>query len=402
MPAGGRLVSSAVVLSAATLVANLLGYVLTIVAARTLPTADFGAFGALLALVIVGNVAALAVQASVARRVAQGRSSLAGTALLTAGLVTLGAAAVAPLAAAPLQLASPQPLLAVAVTLGALAVTAVPLGLAQGHEQFGRLAALVALQAALRVGGGIGGLLATDSVLGGMVGIAAGLVVAAVVAWAWVHPQLSASSVGAGREVAAAALMLLGFVLLTNADVVLARGLLTPTASGLYAAGSIITKIGFWLTAFVPLLAFPRLSSPQRRQQALRLALVAVLLMGVGIVAVTALLAETIITVVAGDRYLPVAPDLPWFALLGALLAVCQVSVYAGLARHDTWTTASVWAALAVLVGGAVTLGPDASGLVRLACAVAAALAVLVSLRELRHGGDDGESDPLVGAAAVV
>jgi O-antigen/teichoic acid export membrane protein len=379
------LVSSAVVLSAATMVANVLGYVLTIVAARTLPTAEFGAFSALLALVIVGNVAALAVQAAVARRAAQGRPSLAGTGLLTAAVVALAAAVLAPIAAGPLQLSGPQPLLAVAVSLGALAATAVPLGLAQGHEQFGRLAVMVAVQAALRVGGGIGGLLLTGTVLGGMVGIALGLTLAGLAAWAWLRPPLGASTLGAGREVGAAALVLLGFVLLTNADVVLARGLLTPSASGIYAAGSIITKAGFWLTAFVPLLAFPRLSSPQRRGSALRLALVAVLLMGVAVVGTTAVLSEQIVLAVAGDRYLAVAPDLAWFALLGSVLAVCQVSVYAGLARHDGGTTVAVWTALAALVGSALVVQPDGAALVRLACAVAATLAVLVSLRELRH-----------------
>jgi O-antigen/teichoic acid export membrane protein len=381
------LASSALVLSAATMAANVLGYVLTIVAARTLPTADFGAFSALLALVIVGNVAALAVQASVARRAAQDRAAMAGTGLLAATLVTLLGALLAPLAAPLLQLPTPAPLLAVAVSLGALAATAVPLGLAQGHEQFGRLAVLVALQATLRVGGGVAALLAGGTVLAGMLGIAAGLITAAIVSWVWVAPPLGRSSLAGGREVAAAGLVLLGFVLLTNADVVLARGLLSPDASGIYAAGSIITKVGFWLTAFVPLLAFPRLSTPGRRDRALRLSLVAVLVMGAAVVAGTALLAEPIVSIVAGDRYLAVAGDLGWFALLGGLLAVCQVSVYSGLARHDHPTTVAVWVALVAFAGGAVALQPDGSGLVRLACAVAAALAVLVSVRELRHRG---------------
>jgi O-antigen/teichoic acid export membrane protein len=235
------------------------------------------------------------------------------------------------------------------------------------------------------VGGGIAGLLLAGTVLGGVAGIAVGLVLAGLVAWAWLRPPLGASGLGAGREVASAALVLLGFVLLTNADVVLARGLLTPTASGIYAAGSIITKAGFWLSAFVPLLAFPRLSSPQRRGRALRLALLAVVLMGAVVVGVTALLSDQIVLAVAGDRYLAVAPDLAWFALLGTVLAVCQVSVYSGLARHDGGTTVAVWTALAALVVLALLAQPDGAGLVRLACAVAAALAVVVSVRELRH-----------------
>jgi O-antigen/teichoic acid export membrane protein len=264
-------------------------------------------------------------------------------------------------------------------------VTAVPLGLVQGREAFERLAALVLLQTVLRVGGGVAGLLGTGALLGTVVGLAVGLLVAAAVAWAWVRPPLGAGSLGGAREVLSAASTLLGFVLVTNVDVVLARALLEPRASGLYAAGSIITKVAFWVSQFVPLLAFPRLTQADRRERALRLSLATVGLIGAGVVAVSAVLSEPIVTVVAGERYLAVAPQLGWFALLGSMFAIANVSVYAGIARRDGWATLLVWVALAALVGGALALRPDASGLVRLACGVAAALAVVAAVRELRH-----------------
>jgi O-antigen/teichoic acid export membrane protein len=379
------LASDAAVLGVATTVANVLGYLLTIVAARALPTADFGAFGALLALVIIGAVAALAVQATVARRTAAGERPPVRAGLATAGLVTAAVAVTAPATAPLLQLDSPAPMLAVAAALGGLAVAAVPLGLAQGCERFGRLAVLVAGQAALRVAGGLAGVALTGTLLGALTGVAVGLALAAALAWAWVRPPLAASGAGSGREVIAAATTLLGFVLVTNADVVLARALLTPEASGLYAAGSIITKVAFWVSQFVPLLAFPRLTQPGRRARALRLSLATVALIGALTVAGATLLAEPIVTVVAGDRYLAIAPQLGWFALLGALLAVANVAVYAGIARRDGWTTLMVWASLAALVLAALAASPDAAGLVRLACTVAAALAGVAVLRELRH-----------------
>jgi O-antigen/teichoic acid export membrane protein len=383
-----RLASSALVLSAATMTSNVLGYLLTIVAARSLPTADFGAFGALLALIIIGNVAALAVQATVARRTAHEDTGLAGTGLVTAALVTVLVAATAPVTAPLLRLDGPGPMVAVALALGGLAVAAVPFGLVQGREQFERLAALVLVQTVLRVGGGLVGILATGELLGTLVGLALGLALAAVAAWAWVRPRLGAGSLGGAREVLAAATTLLGFVLVTNVDVVLARALLEPRASGLYAAGSIITKVAFWVSQFVPLLAFPRLTQAARRERALRLSLATVGLIGAGAVGVAVLLAEPIVTVVAGDRYLAVAPLLGWFALLGSLLAIANVAVYAGIARRDGWTTLLVWVALAALVGGALALRPDAGGLVRLACAVAATLAAVAAVRELRHEPD--------------
>jgi O-antigen/teichoic acid export membrane protein len=373
---------------------NVLGYLLTIVVARSLPTADFGAFGALLALIIIGNVAALAVQATVARRTAHGRTPRAGTGLVTAALVTALVAVTSPLTAPLLHLAGPGPMVAVAVALGALALTAVPLGLVQGREAFERLAVLVLLQTVLRVGGGVAGLLGTGALLGTVVGLAVGLLVAAAVAWAWVRPPLGAGSLGGAREVLSAATTLLGFVLVTNVDVVLARALLEPRASGLYAAGSIITKVAFWVSQFVPLLAFPRLTQADRRERALRLSLATVGLIGAGVVAVSAVLSEPIVTVVAGERYLAVAPQLGWFALLGSMFAIANVSVYAGIARRDGWTTLLVWVSLATLVGAALALRPDASGLVRLACGVAAALAVVAAARELRHRPEPASPSP--------
>jgi O-antigen/teichoic acid export membrane protein len=383
--ARARLLSTAALLGIATMAANLLGYVLAIVAARTLPTAAFGGFSALLALIIIGNVAALAVQAAVARREARGQPAPGATGLATAALVvTLGAALAFPLSRL-LQLDSPGPMIAVALSLGALAAGAVPIGIAQGREQFGRLAALVLLQATLRVGGAAVALVGAPSLLAVMSGIAGGLTVTALIAWLWVRPSLGRRYPSAARETLSAATMLLGFVLVTNADVVLARTLLDPTASGVYAAGSIVTKVAFWLSQFVPLLAFPRLTSPLRRTRTLQAALGIVVVMGACVVTMSTLFAEPIVTLLAGERYLAVAPLLGWFALLGSLLAVANVAVYAGLARRDGWTTLLVWSALASLIGGALATQPNGARLVLLACGVALVLAVLSALREMTY-----------------
>jgi O-antigen/teichoic acid export membrane protein len=378
-----RLLSSAAVLSGASMAANALGYVLTVAAARVLELDDFGAFSALLSLVIVGNVAALAVQATVARRIALGSPSGATAALAAAIAVTVVAGLAAPLLRSWLGIESLAAIGAVAVAVGALAVGAVPMGILQGQERFFRLAVLVLLQAALRVASALTGLLLTSSVLGTMVGIATGLTVSAIVSWLWVRPSLSAPAPAAGSEIASASLLLLGFVLLSNADVVLARGLLDPQDSGLYAAGAIVTKVAFWLSQFVPLLAFPRMSTPGRRLRALKGSLLVVGLMGAVYTAMAVVFAPYVVTLVAGTRYLDVASDLGWFALLGSLLALAQVVVYSGLARKSRWTTAMLWLALGALVLGAVLTDPGLAGLVRLACAVAAVLAVGAAAHEL-------------------
>ena len=379
-----RVVSAAVVLSAATTLANVLGYALTIVAARSLPQDEFGAFSALLALVIVGNVAALAVQTVVARRTAAGQRPATGAGLLTAVAVSGCTALTSPLIADALRLTGVTPVLAVSAALGGLTIAAVPLGIAQGRESFSRLAVLVALQAGLRVGGGLLGFVLGGSLRAGVAGIAAGLAAAALVAWVSEGPP-AALDVQGGHEVVRAAAMLLGLVLLTNADVVLARIVLEPDVSGIYAVGSIVTKVAFWISQFVPLLAFPRLVAPQRRAHALRASLAVVAAIGAGTVTVSWVFADQIVLLVAGDRYLAVADHLALFALLGSMLALTQVSVYAGLARRDATTTIPVWVALAALVAASLALRPDAVGLVVLACVVAATLASVTSVGELLH-----------------
>jgi O-antigen/teichoic acid export membrane protein len=259
-------------------------------------------------------------------------------------------------------------------------------GLAQGREAFHRVAWFAVTQGALRVGGGIGGLALVGTVSGGTVGLAVGLVLAAAVAWMVERPPArSGPTRPALRQVAAAGLILLGYTALANVDVVLARAVLSPQDSGLYAAGSLFTKVAFWLPQFVPVLAFPRLSDPARRDTALRLALLAVGASGAAVTLGTVLLAEPLVELAVGSEYLAVAPLLGWFAALGAVLAVGQVSVYSGVARADRGTTALVWAALGALVVTVLGTATSVADVVRTAVAVATALLAVTGARELRR-----------------
>jgi O-antigen/teichoic acid export membrane protein len=144
--------------------------------------------------------------------------------------------------------------------------------------------------------------------------------------------------------------MLLGFVLLTNADVFLARHVLPAQQSGLYAAGAVFAKIAFWLPQFVPLVAFPALTDPERRRGAVRLGLLAVVGCGTALVAGVAILSGPAVAVVAGDQYAALSPWAAWFTALGALLAVAQLLVYAHLASGDRLTTVVVWAILVTYI----------------------------------------------------
>ena len=336
--------------------ANALGYLLTVVAARVLGPAEFGAFGALLALVIADSVAALAVQATTAKATARGQ---AVAPVVRAGLaiaVAVGAllAVLSPVLREFLQLSSAVPALAVAVGILALTATAPALGIVQGAERFPVLAILVAGQALLRVAGGLAGMLVNPTASGALVGIAGGLAIAGVVCWLVARPPVRPArlhSLGVSvRNTVSSAGMLLAFVLLTNADVFLARHVLPAGQSGLYAAGSIFTKIAFWLPQFVPLVAFPALTDPQRRRGAFRLGLLAVVGCGAALVAGVALLSGVAVGIVAGDQYADLTPWVAWFTALGATLAVAQLLVYAHLASGDRLTTAVLWLVLAAYV----------------------------------------------------
>lgn len=387
-------VSAAGVLAVGTSVANVLGYALTVVGARRLGPAEFGAFSALLAVVIVGNVAALAVQAATARTVARGPESGSGPAVASAvrTAVVVGVAvggllaAASPALRALLDLPSVLPVVAAAVAVAALTITAPALGVAQGHERFARLAWLVAVQAALRVGGGIVAMIVSPTATAGMIGIASGFVVAALVAWVVAHPPWRGAQDGrqALRDTLESAALFLGFVVLTNIDVVLARHVLPSAESGLYAAGAIFAKVAFWLPQFVPMLAFPALTDPGRRRGAINRGLIAVTACGAVLVGLAAATGATAVRIVAGAKYVDLAPWVAGFVALGALYAVVNLLVYAHLAQAERWTVVVVWAVLAVFVVVVETTARTVTGVLVPGLVAAAVLVAWGVVRERR------------------
>jgi O-antigen/teichoic acid export membrane protein len=372
-----------------TSLANAVGYALTVVAARLLDPEEFGAFGALLALIIVGSVAALAAQATTAASVARAEPSAptVRSGLLLAAAVGIALVLFSPVLVTFLQLPSVVPAIAAGAAVAVFTATAPALGMVQGAERFQALGTLVAVQAALRVTGGLAGMAIQPTAAGALVGMAVGLVLAGIVAWVVARPPLGWSHDGATkgtmRATFASGSMLLGFVVLTNVDVVLARHVLSAEASGLYVAGSVFTKIAFWLPQFVPLVAFPALTDPRRRRGAVRLGLLAVVGSGLVLVAAIALLAEPAVSIVAGPRYEALTPWVAGFTALGALLAVAQLLVYAHLARGDRLTTAVVWVILAGYVA-VVELTASGIGGILVPALTAAAMVVLWGLARER------------------
>jgi O-antigen/teichoic acid export membrane protein len=399
-PAPGRasLPRAFLVVAPAMAAANALNYAFNLVMSRLLGPADYGALGALLALVLVGTVPGVALQAVVARH-----TTLAGRAVgrlwsrVLVAVVAVGGAlglltlAASPAVAAFLHLPSLGPCLWLAAALLPLPLLSAVQGMLQGREWFGLLAAVLLAAAAGRLAVGLGLVGGGLGVEGAMAATAVGSAVAVLVAvprlraqggweqvrrgWRW--PGRGSPAAAVAGEVAAAAAGVLGLLLLANVDVLLARHFLPAEASGLYAAGAVLTKIAFWAPQFVVTLVFPRLVTAADRRRLLGRSAAVVAAVGAPLVVAAAVAPGLAARLSFGEAYLDVGPTLPLFAALGTGLALVQLVLFTGMATADRGMYRLLLAAVAaeaVLV--AVFLHDSVAEIVGASLAVVAALLV--------------------------
>ncbi len=379
---------------------NGLGYLLNVAAVALLEPARLGEFAAWLAVVVVTNTGAVALQAVAARRIASARAaSLDPASQVREMLVAAGWAAgllcgvlvvLAPLVARVLH-ASVVGTLLVALVMVPLTISGVLLGILQGWERFGHLAVAYLLLAVGKVGGGAVGL-----ALGGpelaLAGMGVGAVVATVAVAALAAPHLPGSPLHAAvpsvrrasMEVAQAAGTVGAIFALAAADILSARATLPGEGSGSYALGNIVTRGAFWLPQFVAVLAFPRLADPARRTRSLTVSVLVITALGATTVVLAAALGDQVVGTLGSGDYAEAAHQLKWFALLGSLQAAVQLLVYDGLARRRRATAPVVWVgALVVLVvssGAADTVGT----IVKAAAAVTGVVATTLLLLAVR------------------
>jgi O-antigen/teichoic acid export membrane protein len=328
-----------------------LHYAYNVAMAALLGPAAFGALGALLALILLGSVPGLALQAVAARHTALGVGGDDPRALWRPLLrlaswwsMALAAVTVAtgPALAAWLHLDSPLPMVMLALALVPTPFSYASQGMLQGQEAFlaysvvGFIGALAKLTAGLLlVAAGFG-------VSGAVAGAAIGTALAATAGLVWVR-RLGGGRPGAGavpappgrlgRELATAATGLLGLFLLTNLDVPLARHFLTPEASGYYALGAVVTKIAFFGPQFVITLTFARLVTGGDRRRLL--AGSAAIIAGSGALLAVALAWLTGLGValpLLGGEYAGIGQVLPLFAVLGSSLALVQLLLFEEIA----------------------------------------------------------------------
>lgn len=361
-----------------TTVGNVLAYGLSLAGARLLAPSEYGVFVALLAVSIVASVPSLAVQAVVAVRVVRSapadRGRVAGESLglgLAAGIAMIAAGLVAaPLLDRFLRLGGPGAVFWVAVTVGAITVLGVLQGIAQGRQDFHRLATILVVWATGRLVGGVAGLLITRDVLGALAGVAVGTFAAAGAAWLLTGRPRPMRGGWRTRELLVACQALAGLYLLTNLDPVLARHYLPATEAGLYGAGAVLAKAAFFLPQAVVLVLFPKLASSPRPGRTLWTGLAALAGLGLLLTGITRLAGGLAVTAVGGSAYRDLADHAWLFVAVGSALVVVQLLLYAQLTARAHGTLA-VWV---VVAAEAALIATVAHG--SLVSIVSAALAV--------------------------
>jgi O-antigen/teichoic acid export membrane protein len=353
-----------------------------LVVSRILGPEQFGVFGAMAVILLLGSTVMAATQVVIARHVASGRSDrhVGVGPVLIAGVATFAlAAALAPWISSVLNLSDVVGLVLIAATFIPFAVTGAQLGLLQGMERHKRLGALYVVATAARVIGAIVGAQVGGTADSAVVGLMLGTTVGAIGGQLLLRdlPSWGRREAGARDflvEVFHAAHALLALYALTNVDVLIARANLSSRDAGLYASGALIARAVFFLPQAVLVAAFPRMVAGARNAQ--RQAVLAVAALGLLATAGVAILPRLVVTIMSGSQYLDVAPQAWLFALAGAGFGVVQVLLYARMAHHDRRATLLLWGGVAGLVALGWTLGTSIPALVACAAAVAWAVAI--------------------------
>jgi O-antigen/teichoic acid export membrane protein len=379
-------------------VMNVAVYGFTIVAARLLGPRDYGAFAALMGLLLVIMVASLALQATAARRIAATPDhvhQIEGVILRVGFQASLGVGVVC-LALAPVinQVVHLDSLGTAALTAFAampLTLMGAQAGILQGERRWFSLS-MIYLSAGLpRLLIGTAMVLWRPTEFNALLGVTLAAYVPVLVGWlALRHPREPGEH---SEEHSVRALWhetfhnsntLLAFFALSNVDILVARNVLEERQAGLYAGGLILVKAVLFLPQFVVVLAFPSMSNAAAARATLFKSLSVVVLLGALTSAGAALLSGLAVIFVGGDQYSSIQDELWIFACLGTVLSMLQLLIYSVLARQARRAVLLVYLALlaVVLVG---QLADSVTGLMLLVLSVDVVLLVALLGVALLH-----------------
>jgi len=387
VPRSRSLRRDALVLAAGMAVANAGNYGFNLVMAFLLGPEAYGALAALLALVLVGSVPGLALQAVVARRTALAGGPVWPGARWLVGRAGLGLGLLAVLAGPGLvlflHLEGAVPVFWLALALAPTPLLFAVQGLLQGRERFGALAAVMVTGATVKLAIGLALVVMGLGVSGALAGVAAGGILAALAGLRLAAPPTPGGATrpepGWWREVGVATTGLLGLFLLANLDVLLARHYLDRAAAGRYALGAVVAKIAFWAPQFVVTVVFPRLVGGADPRRLLGISALVIGGFG-GLLAATLAVADGLglAVPVLGGGYAGLGPLLPLFAALGTGLALVQLLLFEGIATRDRRMGRAVVAAL--VAEAALVAGPLHGSVGQVAGAALAVVATLAAV----------------------
>jgi len=362
-------------------------YIFSLVAARILIPADFGAVTALLSILQMGVVASLGLQAAAARRMAVDpgrRAETVGVVLRSTTFASLAVGAVAvmltPALVWALHLDSPWPALLCSATLIPLTAMGGFLGIAQGWERWNVVTAVSVANGFGRLVAGVVALLVSPTIASAMVGVAIG---------AWAPVVVGLATIGFRRtrehqrrhvlrEALAGTHTLFAFYVLCNLDALIARNRLDAHDAGLYAGGLILTKAALMAPSFVGVLLYPRFATDETAASA-RLAVTVVAAVGLVATAATALFPQVALILAGGDQYAEITHNLWLFTLAGSVWSIVQVLVLDALARRSSGVAILTWVAVVTLPVLVVITHVGVTGLILIVGMVGAALSLVLS-----------------------
>jgi O-antigen/teichoic acid export membrane protein len=390
-------------------VMNVATYGFTIVAARLLGPRDYGAFAALMGVLLVITVASLALQATAARRIAATPDhvhQIEGV-ILRVGLQTsLGMGALclllSPVINQVVRLNSLPTAALIAFAAAPLTLMGAQAGILQGERRWVPLAMIYVAVGIPRLVIGTAMVVWHPTEFTALTGVAVSAYVPVLVGWlALRHPREPGehspdhNSRALWVETFHNSNTLLAFFALSNVDILVARNVLDAHQAGLYAGGLILVKAVLFLPQFVVVLAFPSMSNASAARATLFKSLLVVVLLGALTSLAALVLSGLAVIFVGGEQYSSIQDELWVFASLGTVLSMVQLLVYSVLARQARRAVLLVYAALLAVVG-AGQFAESVNGLMLLVLTVDVVLLLSLVVVALRH------SDPAKSKADAV
>ena len=390
-----RLIQGVIVVGAGLAVPQVLAYAASVIAARLLVPAEFGAFGAMQGITQIGTPIGLAIQAIAARRLVKNSANKHHD-LLKFGLeVSIAVMLATLLISFPLSSIFKIDYLVLVLTIGAIApfvFISTQLGIAQGKEFYLKLAGIYIVFGIGRSVSAIVGLFIYPELISVGIGFFGGTLLSAIVAhfilgnskkfWKTDRAEKSV------KELWKATQALFALYVLVNIDVLLARIVLTPEESGIYTVGMLVAKIAFFMPQAITIVLFPKMG--KNDSSALRLAVLGTSLIGAGYIGVTYFASEFVVNAIGGAGYAELYSEVWFFAIEGSLFAVLQVLIYGRIAREDTKVSILLWAGSIIATLSVWLITKDTIiTVVSSLIVVTFVLVIVAALTELRHRANE-------------